>query len=130
MSSSTNNPDGRHLSFPFRISADGRTAAPATYSEHVHDELIQLILTTPGERPFLTEFGGGARKLIFEPTSDVLRGVTKARITQAIGKWLGQRVTLENLDVTFSGELVEVEIKYRPAGSEDSRILKFRRTGQ
>lgn len=127
---STSNPAGRHLSFPFSIGADGRTAAPATHDEHVHDELLQLILTAPGERPFLPEFGGGARKLIFEPTSDVLRGVTKARITQAITKWLGHRVTLENLEVTFSGELVEVEIKYRPAGSEDSRIMKFRRTGQ
>jgi len=128
--SSTSNPAGRHLSFPFRIGADGRTAAPTTHSEHVHDELIQLILTSAGERPFLPEFGGGARKLVFEPTSDVLRGVTKARLTQAINKWLGHRVTLENLEVTFEGELVEVLIKYRAAGTEDSRIVKFRRTGQ
>jgi phage baseplate assembly protein W len=127
---STSDPSGRHLSFPFRIGSDGRTAAPATHSEHVHDELIQLILTSPGERLFLPDFGGGARKLVFEPTSDVLRGVTKARLTQAINKWLGHRVTLENLEVTFSGELVEVEIKYRAAGTEDSRIVKFRRTGQ
>jgi hypothetical protein len=128
--SSTSNPDGRHLSFPFSIGADGRTAAPATLEEHVHDELLQLILTAPGERPFLTPFGGGARKLVFEPTSDVLRGVTKARLTQAINTWLGQRVALENLEVTFEGELVEVLIKYRAAGTEDSRIIKFRRTGQ
>jgi len=128
--SSTSNPAGRHLSFPFSIGADGRTAAPATHSEHVYDELIQLILTAPGERLFLPDFGGGVRKLIFEPASDVLRGVTKARITQAISQWLGHRVTLENLEVTFTGELVEVLIKYRAAGTDDSRILKFRRTGQ
>lgn len=128
--SSTSNPAGRHLSFPFRIGADGRSAAPATHEEHVRDELVQLILTGPGERLFLPEFGGGARQLIFEPTSDVLRGVTKARLTQAINKWLGHRVTLEQLEVTFTGELVEVEIKFRAAGTEDSRVIKFRRTGQ
>lgn len=128
--SSTSNPAGRHLSFPFRIGADGRSAAAPNHAEHVRDELVQLILTAPGERPFLPEFGGGARKLVFEPTSDVLRGVTKARLTQAIGKWLGHRITLEHLEVTFEGELVEVEIRYRPAGTEDSRIVKFRRTGQ
>lgn len=128
--SSTHNPAGRHLSFPFRIGGDGRTAAPQTHNEHVRDELIQLVLTAPGERPFLPEFGGGARKLIFEPTSDVLRGVTKARLTQTIGRWLGHRVTLERLEVTFEGERVDVEIKYRAAGTEDSRIVKFRRTGQ
>lgn len=128
--SSTSNPAGRHLLFPFRIGADGRTAAPATHSEHVHDELIQLILTAPGERPFLPAFGGGARKLIFEPASDVLRAITKARMTQAINQWLGHRLTLENLEVNVRGEELEVEIKYRAAGTEDSRILKFRRTGQ
>ena len=121
---------GRHLAFPFRIAGDGRTAAPLSDADHVRDELLQLLLTSPGERPFVVEFGGGVRKLVFEPASDVLRGVVKARITQAIGRWLGQRLTLELLEVTFTGETIEVEIKYRPAGSADSRVVKFQRTGQ
>jgi uncharacterized protein len=120
---------GRHLAFPFRIAADGRTAAPGNDADHIRDEVLQLILTNPGERPFVPEFGGGARKLVFEPTSDVLRGVTKARLTQALGRWLGQRLTLEFLDVTFVDSRIEIEIKYRPAGGGDSRVLKFQRTG-
>ncbi|ASC73030.1 hypothetical protein XM38_039920 [Halomicronema hongdechloris C2206] len=52
-------PDGRHLSFPFRIAADGRTAQVDTLEQHVRDELIQLILTNPGERLFLPELGRG-----------------------------------------------------------------------
>ncbi len=122
--------NGRHLAFPFRIGADGRTAAPASDAEHVRDEVLQLLLTAPGERPFVPEFGGGVRKLVFEPASDVLRGIVKARITQALSRWLGQRLTLEMLEVTFSGELIEIEIKYRPTGSQDSRVLRFQRTGQ
>ncbi len=122
--------NGRHLAFPFRIDADGRTAAPASDADHIRDELLQLLLTNPGERPFLPEFGGGVRRLVFEPASDVLRGVTKARITQALTRWLGHRLTVELLDVTFSGELIEITIQYRPAGSEDSRVVKFQRTGQ
>jgi phage baseplate assembly protein W len=121
---------GRHLAFPFRIGADGRTAAPASDAEHIRDELLQLLLTNPGERPFLTEFGGGVRKLVFEPTSDVLRGVVKARITQALSRWLGHRLTLEALEVEFRGETIEITVKYRPAGSRDSRVVKFQRTGQ
>lgn len=122
--------NGRHLAFPFRIGPDGRTAAPASDAEHVRDELLQLLLTSPGERPFVVEFGGGVRKLVFEPTADVLRGVTKARVTQALSRWLGGRLTVELLEVTFAGERIEVEIKYRPAGSADSRVVKFQRTGQ
>jgi len=56
--------------------------------------------------------------------------VTKARITQALSRWLGQRLTVELLEVTFAGEHIEIEIKYRPAGSADSRVVKFQRTGQ
>lgn len=122
--------NGRHLSFPFRVGPDGRTAAPASDAEHIRDEVVQLILTSPGERPFVPEFGGGARKLIFENTSDALRGVTKARITQALSRWLGHRVTLENIDVRFEGERVDIDIQYRVAGAENTRLLRFQRAGQ
>lgn len=120
-------PDGRHLSFPFRIGPDGRTAAPADLPSHVRDELLQLLLTNSGERLFLPEFGGGVRKLVFEPLEESLAGVTKARLTQAINRWLGHRVTLENLKVTTSGAQFEVEIRYRLAGAQDARVLKFQR---
>lgn len=124
--------NGRHLAFPFRIGSDGRTAAPVSDAQHVRDELLQLLLTSPGERLFLPEFGGGVRKLVFEPASDVLRGVAKARITNALSRWLGHRLTVEFIDVTWDdpAALMEVTIKYRPAGSADSRVVKLQRTGQ
>jgi len=125
----SSNPDGRHLAFPFRIGADGRTATPASLANHVRDEVLQLILTSPGERPFVPDFGGGARKIVFEPTSDVLRGMLQARLTQAFKKWLNTRATLENLQVNFLGELVEITVQYSVAGTTDSQVLKFQRTG-
>lgn len=118
---------GRHLAFPFRIGADGRTVAPASDSDHVRDEILQLLLTNPGERPFLPIFGGGVRRLVFEPSSDVLKGVTKARITDALSRWLGHRAAVEALEVAFEGETVDVLVKFRPAGSPDSRVLRFQR---
>lgn len=120
---------GRHLAFPFRIGADGRTAAPVNDDAHVRDELLQLLLTSPAERLFLPEFGGGVRKLVFEPASEALRGVVKARITNALSRWLGHRLTVELIDVVWDDALatLEVTVKYRPAGSADSRILKFQR---
>jgi phage baseplate assembly protein W len=138
--------NGRHLSFPFRIADDGRTAAPASDEEQVRDELLQLLLTSPGERLFLPEFGGGVRRLVFEPASDVLRGVVKARITQALSRWLGHRLTVELIDVRFGDEPgvtgltpellldpltggIEVTVKYRAVGSPDSRVVRFQRRG-
>jgi uncharacterized protein len=123
----TNN---KHLSFPFRINSNGRSAQVQSLEAHVRDELIQLILTNPGERAFLPEFGGGVRRLVFENASETIAGVTKARITQAISRWLGHRVTLEDLQVAIDNSTLEVQIQYRIAGTKDSRIMKFQRNGE
>src|SRR5436190_16601551 len=70
--------NGRHLAFPFRIGGDGRAAQVATLEDHVRDELVQLILTNPAERPFLPEFGGGVRRLVFENIQDTTGAMVKA----------------------------------------------------
>lgn len=124
--------NGRHLAFPFRIGGDGRTAAPADDAAHVRDELLQLLLTAPGERLFLPDFGGGVKRLVFEPASETLRGVVKARITNGLARWLGHRLTVEFIDVVFDdpAAVIEVIVRYRPVGSADSRVVKFQRKSQ
>lgn len=120
---------GKHLSFPFQIGSDGRTAQVASQEEHVRDEVIQLILTNLGERAFLPEFGGGVRRLVFENASETTQAMTKALLTNALSRWLGHRLTLENLAVEVENETIHVEIQYRLAGSEDSRVMRFQRGG-
>ena len=122
-------PDGRHLAFPFRIGADGRTANPDTLDQHVKEELIQLLLTNPGERAFLPAFGGGARRLVFEGIQDTTESMTKAMISQAIGTWLKERVTVESLDVSAKDSTITIDIAYRIAGTDDQRQLRFQRQG-
>lgn len=120
---------GRHLSFPFRIGGDGRTAQVSSLEDHVREELMQLLLTNPGERLFLPEFGGGVRRLVFESADEATAGITKASLTQAISRWLGHRIELEDLAVSVEHETIEVEIKYRIAGTEDTRVMRFQRSG-
>jgi len=124
-------PFGRHLAFPFRIGPDGRSATPASDVDHVRDELLQLLLTAPGERLYLPDFGGGVRRLVFEPASEALRGVVKARITSALTRFLGHRLTVEMVDAVWQDAvaLMEVTVRYRAAGSADSRVVKFQRAG-
>lgn len=124
--------NGRHLAFPFRIGSDGRSVAPANDDLHVRDELLQLLLTSPAERLFLPEFGGGVRRLVFEPASEALRGVVKARITNALSRWLGHRLTVELIDVVWDdgAATLEVTVNYRPAGSPDTRVVKFQRSSK
>jgi phage baseplate assembly protein W len=121
--------EGNHLSYPFRIDRSGRTAQVRTPEEHVRDEIVQLLLTAPGERAFMPEFGAGVRRLIFEGSDAITAGVAKAVIIQSINDWLGHRAVVENLSVEAVNETVEIEIAYRISGREDTRILRFRRGG-
>ena len=122
-------PDGPHLSFPFRIAAAGRSAQLKALEQHVRDELIQLILTNPGERLFLPEFGAGVRRLVFENAGEISAATAKATLTQALSRWLKQRVTPEELVVESNSETITVDLKYRVAGSPDQRRIRFERQG-
>ncbi|HJR36293.1 MAG TPA: GPW/gp25 family protein [Gemmatimonadales bacterium] len=124
------NPLGAHLAFPFRVGPDGRTVPAATTAEHVRGELIQLLLTALGERPFIPELGCGLRAMVFEPASEVVESLTRARITEGITRWLGHRLVLEQLEVEFRDETIEVTVKYRINGETDSRVVRFQRTGR
>lgn len=121
--------NGRHLAFPFRIGHSGRAVQVTTLEDHVRDELVQLILTNPAERLFLPEFGGGVRRLVFENIDDTTGAMVKAVLTRSISRWLGNRVTLENLVVNIENETIAVDLSYRIAGTEDTRVLKFQRHG-
>ena len=122
-------PDGPHLSFPFRIADDGRTAQVKSLEEHVRDEVIQLILTNPGERPFLPEFGGGARRLVFEGADEATAAMAKAMVSQSLSVWLDHRVTVEDLIVEAGDGTIDVDLKYRIAGTEDQRRIRFQKSG-
>ena len=115
----------RHLAFPFRIAPDGRTAAPASVEDHVKSEVIQLLLTNPGERPFLPSFGGGLRRLVFEGNSDVTAAVAKATITQAISRWLKTRVELTALEVESQDATLIIGLQYRVIATGESQALRF-----
>lgn len=121
--------NGKHLSFPFRVGSDGWMTTVKTLDEHVRDEIVQLILTNPGERPFLVDFGGGVRRLIFEAADEATGAIAKANITEAINRWLGHRVTLEYIDVKVKDSTISVDIRYRLAGTDDTRVLRFQREG-
>lgn len=122
-------PQGPHLSFPFRIGPDGRTAQVQSLEEHVRDELIQLLLTSPGERPDLPEFGGGARRLVFDGAGETTEAMAKAMISQSTTRYLLDRITVDSLDVSADDTTLTIDLTYRIAGSDDPRQITFQRSG-
>jgi phage baseplate assembly protein W len=119
---------GRHLSFPFRIAADGRAASADTMAQQALEELVQLILTNQGERLFLPDFGAGARRLLFEGITDSTATLSRTMITQAVQEWLANRVTLNQLNVTINDTTIEIDVTYQVAGTDQIRQAIFQRS--
>jgi Bacteriophage baseplate protein W len=122
-------PDGPHLAFPFRIGGDGRTVCVRSLDEHVKGEILQLILTNLGERAFLPDFGGNARRLVFEGADETTTGMAKSMLSQALSRWLGTRVKVDSLTVEAIDNTLGVDLSYHVVGSDQINRLQFRRTG-
>ncbi|MEO7232688.1 MAG: GPW/gp25 family protein [Polaromonas sp.] len=121
--------NGRHLAFPFHIGSDGRTATPTDLPDHIRGEVIQLLLTAQGERPFLPSFGAGLRRLVFQRNDDATAGITKALVSQNLSRWLGQRVAVEHLDVGTEDATLNVDLRYRIIATGEVRSVRLQRQG-
>ncbi len=90
----------RHdYAFPFRIDPGSRQAAHASYEDHVKQLVLQVLLTSPGERADLPEFGCGLRALIFAANSDALSATTQMLVQQALARWLSEHLTVLAVEV-------------------------------
>jgi hypothetical protein len=91
--------DRHDYAYPFRIDPASGQAAQTNYATHVDQMIRQILLTTPGERADLPQFGCGLRQLIFAPHSDALDATTKILVQQALSEWLSDQVTVRNVTV-------------------------------
>jgi len=92
------------------------------------EELVQLVLTNQGERLFLPDFGGGARRLLFEGINEATAALSRTMITNAVQEWLTGRVTLNQLNVTINDTTIEIDVTYQVAGSDQIRQAIFQRS--
>src|SRR5271155_3348580 len=87
-------------SYPFRISSVSGQAAQTSYATHVDQMIRQILLTAPGERADLPEFGCGLRQLIFAPDSDALQATCQITVQRALNRWLCDQIQVQNVSVS------------------------------
>jgi phage baseplate assembly protein W len=97
--------------FPFRIDLAGRVFADGGDSL-LRGRILQLLLTSPGERVNLPEFGTHLRELVFDPNNDVLAAATEFAVNRALQKFLGDEVHLEGVQVANVDNELTVDIVY------------------
>jgi uncharacterized protein len=96
--------DRHDYTFPFRISPASRQAAQTGYEDHIEQMIRQVLLTSPGERVNLPEFGCGLRRLVFAPNSDALAATTQLLVLQALDRWLAGQIAVNKVEVVPPSE--------------------------
>jgi uncharacterized protein len=86
--------------FPFRVDPVSGQAAQSPYAVHVDEMIRQILLTAPGERADLPEFGCGLRHLLFAPNSDALQATTQLMVQRSLTQWLAGQIKLQSVTVT------------------------------
>jgi phage baseplate assembly protein W len=102
--------------YPFRIDPASGQAAQAGYADHVDQMIRQILLTAPGERADLPDFGCGLRQLVFAPHSQALDATTQILVRKALGRWLSDQITVQQVlvgpPVVGQEQQLQVEIDY------------------
>ena len=85
--------------YPFVIDPVSGQAGQSPYATHVDQMIRQILLTTPGERADLPEFGCGLRQLLFAPDSDALQATTQLLIQRSLSLWLSDQIKVQTITV-------------------------------
>jgi len=116
----------RFLDYPYSVSGRGipNTTPP---DDHLRDLILQVLFTNPGERINLPEFGVGIQRFVFAPNSDMLRVSTQFLITTNLQRWLGDRINVEQVNVSSEPgfeETVTVEIVYSVLATQQRQSVQ------
>ena len=104
--------------FPFPAIRQGGLTGPLVYVKDdtktlVKSSVYQILMTTPGERPWNPEFGCAANNSLFDsPTTATLEAMT-SMVYEALLKWEPRIKTYPgNIKVTNVDNAVQVTVAY------------------
>jgi len=115
------------IDFPFHFDGRKRTAL-VDADGHIRDLIEQVLFTSPGERVNRLTLGSGLLKLVFEPNSEALAGVTQLNIQSAIQQWLGSLIQLEGVTVASQDSTLTVTVQYLVRRTQQRQVARFQRS--
>jgi hypothetical protein len=124
---------GKGLKYPFRFqSVSGGTEVSAATSmehEHIRESILQILGTRPGERFMNPEFGSRLHDLVFERNDEVLKGLIRHYVINAIKRWekrvIVTAVSFDQSPQNLDRNSLTVRIAYRVIQSQVEGNLIF-----
>ena len=112
--------------YPIAIDAGlGRLTVQTDYAEHVEQLIKQVLFTNPGERINRPDFGCGIRRMVFAPNSQGSASLAQVTIFQALEKWLGVLIKVDQVEVNAIEEILAIKIGYLLKARHERRYLNI-----
>jgi phage baseplate assembly protein W len=114
------------LRYPFSIDAGlKRVAQEGNYAAHVEQLMIQLLLTSPGERINRPDFGCGLKRMVFAPNNPAAATLAQTTVHRALTQWLGSVIDVSSVQVQAVAETLEVRVGYVIKARGEKRYLNL-----
>ena len=93
---------GKGIKFPFRFYRRTGGTQESEGLDRIRESIIQILETRIGERLKRPEFGSKVKDLVFEHNDEVLKGLLRYHVVEAIKRW-EKRVVVTNVSFDNSG---------------------------
>ena len=106
--------------------ANTKDVAVVKNDNAIKQAVRNLIMTTPGEKPFQPLVGSNISQLLFEPLDDFTEDAIRQEIINTINRF-EPRVRLETVEVigNFSRNTFDVSVEYRIVGIPIVETIEF-----
>jgi uncharacterized protein len=114
------------IKHPFAVDLGrGRIAEEENYAKHIEQMMFQVLFTAPGERINRPDFGCGVKRLVFAPNSEVSAALAQVTIFEALTRWLGAAITVNDVKALAIEERLEIRIAYTLKTRGERRYLNL-----
>ena len=107
------------IGITFPLMDDGQFIPSDTVKQQVKSNILNVLLTEPGERLFLPDFGVGLKGLLFENVTDT-QGL-RDRMEDQLGEYVPE-IQIMDLDVFFDRDKATLSVKLTYAIQFENQI--------
>jgi Bacteriophage baseplate protein W len=115
----------RYIFQPFRLREQGAVALTSDADRHLHDKILAVLFTSPGERINRPRFGVGLNRAVFEGLSSLTLAAMEFAVTEGLRRDIGDECIIDAVDIdAVDGELM-LTLTYRRRTDRQPRNLEI-----
>jgi phage baseplate assembly protein W len=101
------------LRYPFALDVSrARVTQETNFDEHIEQLIMQVLLTSPGERINRPDFGCGVKRLVFAAGGEVAATLAQTVVYQALSRWLGTAIGVHEVTVRAEDATLFIRVAY------------------